>query len=48
MNQAIAAPQAQRIEVIDALRGLALLGVLVNLLTEFRDRYCASSSRLDT
>lgn len=37
MNQAVAAPQAQRVEVIDALRGLALLGVLlVNLLTEFR------------
>jgi uncharacterized protein len=32
-----AAPQAQRVETIDALRGLALLGVLVvNLVTEFR------------
>jgi uncharacterized protein len=36
-RQSVATPQAQRIEAIDALRGLALLGVLVvNLLTEFR------------
>lgn len=32
-----ATPQTQRVEAIDALRGLALLGVLVvNLVTEFR------------
>lgn len=37
MNHGFAAPKAQRIETIDALRGVALLGVLVvNLVTEFR------------